>query len=100
MPGWCYTALTPPPINETVMVKSGGSYFFAALTRFFGWKVVHGRVDQTIDEPEFWWDMTSDTTPTPPPPRAGKSGQLELLFDDNAQIRERYYDILDGKIRL
>ena len=50
------TSKVPPPQGRTVMVRSGGSVFSAALRRFSGWALIYGSSETSMpNPPEEWW---------------------------------------------
>ncbi len=50
------TAEVPPPKGVTLMVRSGGSVFDAALSPWFGWRMLlPGGNEEIADTPEEWW---------------------------------------------
>lgn len=55
MGAFIHTAIVPAPTGRTIMVKSGGSVFFAALTRFSGWQMLSGGRQESVPPPQLWW---------------------------------------------
>jgi hypothetical protein len=50
------TSKVSPPQGRTVMVRSGGSVFSAALRRSSGWALIHGSGETSMpNPPEEWW---------------------------------------------
>ena len=50
------TSKVSPPQERTVMVRSGGLVFSAALRRFRGWALIHGSGETSMpNPPEEWW---------------------------------------------
>jgi hypothetical protein len=50
------TSKVSPPQGRTVMVRSGGSVFSAALRRFGGWMLIYGSGETSMpNPPEEWW---------------------------------------------
>ena len=50
------TSKVPPPQGRTVMVRSGGSVFSAALRPFRGWRLIYGSGETSMpNPPEEWW---------------------------------------------
>ena len=50
------TSKVPPPQGRTVMVRSGGSVFSAALRSFGGWVLIYGSRETSMpNPPEEWW---------------------------------------------
>jgi len=50
------TSQVSPPQGRTVMVRSGGLVFSAALRRFSGWALIHGSGETSMPTPpEEWW---------------------------------------------
>jgi hypothetical protein len=50
------TSRVSPPQGRTVMVRSGGSVFSAALRSFNGWALIHGSGETSMpNPPEEWW---------------------------------------------
>ena len=52
------TSKVSPPQGRTVMVRSGGSVFSAALRRFGGWMLIYGSGETSTPSPpeECWLD--------------------------------------------
>ena len=50
------TSKVSPPQGRTVMVRSGGSVFSAALRRSSGWMLIYGSGETSMpNPPEEWW---------------------------------------------
>ena len=50
------TSKVAPPQGRTVMVRSGGSVFSAALRPFRGWMLVYGSGETSMpNPPDEWW---------------------------------------------
>ena len=53
MKSWVFTAFVEPPVNETVSARFGASAFFAAYSRWTGWRMlVPGVGEEVIEEPQ------------------------------------------------
>ena len=51
-----FTSKVSPPQGRTVMVRSGGSVFSAALRGFGGWMLIYGSGETSMpNPPEEWW---------------------------------------------
>jgi hypothetical protein len=56
MKSWVFTFRVEPPHMQTLMVKSGGSVFDAAYSRWLRqWYLVAGSYMEQIAEPQFIW---------------------------------------------
>ena len=50
------TSKVSPPQGRTVMVRTGGSVFSAALRRSSGWMLIYGSGETSMpNPPEEWW---------------------------------------------
>jgi len=50
------TSKVPPPQGRTVMARSGGSVFSAALRQSSGWALIYGSGEASMpNPPEEWW---------------------------------------------
>ena len=49
------TSKVSPPQGRTVMVRSGGSVFPAALRRFSGWILIYGSGETPMPNPPEEW---------------------------------------------
>jgi hypothetical protein len=50
------TSQVSPPQGRTVMVRSGGSVFSAALRRSNGWALIYGSGEASMpNPPDEWW---------------------------------------------
>jgi hypothetical protein len=50
------TSRVSPPQGRTVMVRSGGLVFSAALRQFSGWALIYGSGETSMpNPPEEWW---------------------------------------------
>jgi len=50
------TSKVSPPQDRTVMVRSGGSVFSAALRQFGGWTLIYGSSEISMpNPPDEWW---------------------------------------------
>jgi hypothetical protein len=50
------TSRVSPPQGRTVMARSGGLVFSAALSRFSGWALIYGSGESSMpNPPEEWW---------------------------------------------
>ena len=50
------TSQVSPPEGHTVIVRSGGSVFSAALRRLSGWALIYGSGETSMpNPPEEWW---------------------------------------------
>jgi hypothetical protein len=58
MPAWVSSALRPPPLDRTILVRFGGSMFDAGWFRWPGkwFQLVPGGGRQEIADPPLWWD--------------------------------------------
>lgn len=49
------TSKVPPPQGRTVMVRSGGSVFSAALRQLRGWALIYGSGETSMPNPPEEW---------------------------------------------
>ena len=79
------TRRTPPPRLTALMVRSGGSVFFAAHSLVTGWQMLANGRETAIPPPAEWWDPEAtevfDSTEKLPQ-LSVPSGQLTLDFSD------------------
>jgi hypothetical protein len=87
------TGRLDPPTLRTLMVRAGGSVFWAYLSPWWGWKSIYANSEEAIPAPTWWWlddDLAAELAVEPGPeisfiPPTTRKGQLLLCFDIGLQ---------------
>lgn len=96
---WVLCWRVKPPSGITLMVRSGGSVFFAAVSEWSGWKMlVPGHGEEKIAQPDEWFitqEMERELGAQVPveaeevPPSRTRKGQYLLELGDSISQSRR-----------
>lgn len=90
MPAFVSTAKHPPPSGQSLMVRAGGSVYWAAHNALLGWRhLVPGHGEESILQPDEWWDQNANPAMAANPALVARGQFLLDLSDSNPQSRRR-----------
>lgn len=89
----------PPPAGRTLLVRSGGTAFFAGFSKWWGWEMIANGRTEAIEEPTWWFlspAIASELAVAPQMfgdverlPSVTRRGQFLLDLSDSKTLSQR-----------